>query len=202
MDVRFCERRDHSRDAPDARAKDLDQKSAPTPERARPPVVFHDTRLTWMSGHLRRAKIQLSSTWCVCFHPNEGRVCRTGGGLQERALNLLFPPGFPREYLPAAHQFFHFSAQRGSIFRTSAEVSLSLLWEGRGVSAEKRKNGTLARCEAAVDYLMRRACSTLATSRPQRCGARTYCSFAYSALASFRTGMSGSASFQSVRKSL
>jgi len=26
MDVRFCERRDHSREAPDARAKDLDQK--------------------------------------------------------------------------------------------------------------------------------------------------------------------------------
>ena len=31
---------------------------------------------------------------------------------------------------------------------------------------------------------------------------RCYCSFAYSALASFRMGMSGSASFQSVRKSL
>jgi hypothetical protein len=30
----------------------------------------------------------------------------------------------------------------------------------------------------------------------------SYCSFAYSALASFRMGMSGSASFQSVRKSL
>jgi len=29
-----------------------------------------------------------------------------------------------------------------------------------------------------------------------------YCSFAYSALASFRMGMSGSASFQRVRKSL
>ena len=29
-----------------------------------------------------------------------------------------------------------------------------------------------------------------------------YCSFAYSALACFRMGMSGSASFQSVRKSL
>lgn len=29
-----------------------------------------------------------------------------------------------------------------------------------------------------------------------------YCSFAYSALASFRMGMPGSASFQSVRKSL
>ena len=26
MDVRFCERRDHSREAPNARAKDLDQK--------------------------------------------------------------------------------------------------------------------------------------------------------------------------------
>ena len=31
---------------------------------------------------------------------------------------------------------------------------------------------------------------------------RNYCSFAYSALASFRMGMSGSASFQRVRKSL
>ena len=31
---------------------------------------------------------------------------------------------------------------------------------------------------------------------------RFYCSFAYSAFASFRMGMSGSASFQSVRKSL
>jgi serine/threonine protein kinase len=31
---------------------------------------------------------------------------------------------------------------------------------------------------------------------------RTYCSFSYSALACFRMGMSGSASFQSVRKSL
>ncbi len=30
----------------------------------------------------------------------------------------------------------------------------------------------------------------------------SYCSFAYSALASFRMGMSGSASFQRVRKSL
>jgi hypothetical protein len=34
------------------------------------------------------------------------------------------------------------------------------------------------------------------------CVALSYCSFAYSALASFRMGMSGSASFQSVRKSL
>ena len=32
--------------------------------------------------------------------------------------------------------------------------------------------------------------------------AASYCSFAYSALASFRMGMSGSASFQSVKKSL
>jgi hypothetical protein len=31
---------------------------------------------------------------------------------------------------------------------------------------------------------------------------RNYCNFAYSVLASFRIGMSGSASFQSVRKSL
>ena len=34
-----------------------------------------------------------------------------------------------------------------------------------------------------------------------RAGARGYFSFAYSVLASLRTGMSGSASFQSVRKS-
>jgi len=31
-------------------------------------------------------------------------------------------------------------------------------------------------------------------------GSRSYCSFAYSALACLRIGMSGSASFQSVRK--
>jgi hypothetical protein len=33
-------------------------------------------------------------------------------------------------------------------------------------------------------------------------GVSTYCNFAYSALACFRMGMSGSASFQRVRKSL
>jgi hypothetical protein len=49
MDVRFCERRDHSREAPDARAKDLDLKSARSRERAWPRVFFLDTRLTWMS---------------------------------------------------------------------------------------------------------------------------------------------------------
>ena len=49
MDVRFCERRDHSREAPNARAKDLDQKSARSRERARPRVFFLDRRLTWMS---------------------------------------------------------------------------------------------------------------------------------------------------------
>jgi hypothetical protein len=35
-----------------------------------------------------------------------------------------------------------------------------------------------------------------------RDGASSYCNFAYSALACFRIGMSGSASFHSVRKSL
>jgi hypothetical protein len=49
MDVRFCERRDHSREAPNARAKDLDQKSARSRERAWPRVFFLDRRLTWMS---------------------------------------------------------------------------------------------------------------------------------------------------------
>jgi hypothetical protein len=49
MDVRFCDRRDHSREAPDARAKDLDQKSARSRERAWPRVFFLDRRLTWMS---------------------------------------------------------------------------------------------------------------------------------------------------------
>ena len=43
-------------------------------------------------------------------------------------------------------------------------------------------------------------------TRLPRCGfsnlEKDYCSFVYSALASFRMGMSGSASFQSVRKSL
>jgi hypothetical protein len=38
--------------------------------------------------------------------------------------------------------------------------------------------------------------------RSDTCPTRFHFSFAYSALASFRTGMSGSASFQSVRKSL
>ena len=38
--------------------------------------------------------------------------------------------------------------------------------------------------------------------RPVRHGTASYCNFAYSALACFRMGMSGSASFQSVRKSL
>ena len=45
MDVRFCERRDHSREALDARAKDLDQRSARSRERAWPRVFFLDRRL-------------------------------------------------------------------------------------------------------------------------------------------------------------
>jgi len=41
-----------------------------------------------------------------------------------------------------------------------------------------------------------------ANSKGRRSALSAYSSFAYSALASFRMGMSGSASFQSVRKSL
>jgi len=41
----------------------------------------------------------------------------------------------------------------------------------------------------------------LTTVSPARTDISGYCSFVYSALASFRMGMSGSASFQSMRKS-
>ena len=60
MDVRFCERRDHSREAPDARAKDLDQKRARSHERAWPRVFFLDRRLTWMSdSHNSKKSLKL-----------------------------------------------------------------------------------------------------------------------------------------------
>jgi hypothetical protein len=42
---------------------------------------------------------------------------------------------------------------------------------------------------------------TISTNPTAAEKARCYCNFAYSALASFRMGMSGSASFQRVRKS-
>ena len=48
MDVRFCERRDHSREAP-MRAEDLESRSVRSRERAWPRVFFLDRRLTWMS---------------------------------------------------------------------------------------------------------------------------------------------------------
>jgi len=64
MDVRFCERRDHSREAPHARAKDLDQKSARSRERAWPRVFFLDRRLTWMSD---THKAHFPKIWrCLC----------------------------------------------------------------------------------------------------------------------------------------
>jgi len=65
MDVRFCERRDHSREAPDARAKDLDQKSARSRERAWPRVFFLDRRLTWMSVRRDALAPVLSKEMCA-----------------------------------------------------------------------------------------------------------------------------------------
>ena len=63
-----------------------------------------------------------------------------------------------------------------------------------GVSRGKSTIGILGVRAEISGWQMRRVTDKLKLRR--------YCSFAYSALASFRMGMSGSASFQSVRKSL
>ncbi len=57
-------------------------------------------------------------------------------------------------------------------------------------------------CDKAADHTFRIALHSEQSRKPAIVGwPRIYCSFAYSAFASFRIGMSGSASFQRARKS-
>jgi hypothetical protein len=86
MDVRFCERRDHSREAPNARAKDLDQKSARSRERAWPRVFFLDRRLTWMSDSRNKALPRSFVTLCV---PGVGRFNHQIIGRRKRGPKTL-----------------------------------------------------------------------------------------------------------------
>src|ERR1700678_2015340 len=79
--------------------------------------------------------------------------------------------------------------------------------QGREASPSERLIvGVTVRCEKALDCerkrLIRQLTKTRHANHPRFISLSGYCSFAYSALACLRMGMSGSASFQRVRKSL
>ena len=102
----------------------------------------------------------------------------------ERSDCELGPPKSPTFACHISHNC------RGSGFQQRKEPSKAAM----STITTYRKTGRLFVLRV-IEFLIYRRCDGVRLRQPD------YCNFAYSALASFRMGMSGSAFFQSVRKS-